>query len=220
MAASLRRGRRAPDPGHPHRLPGRGGPRPAGTQARAPGGGRRPVLRRVQHAVRACGCGGSGCGQRGWQRGRRAPASRGPASARARLPPARAGSTASSPRGRRCWPPMTTCTSAGGRRVTTNAHGKGRITYVGTVPNEALARDILQWAAPGPGRLASADGVADRHRRHGPGRPPPPVRAQLVLDARQLQAAGRGNGRHQRRVPRLRRRAGAGRLGRAGAGGG
>jgi beta-galactosidase len=31
--------------------------------------------------------------------------------------------------------------------VTSNAHGKGRITYVGTVPNEALARDILQWAA-------------------------------------------------------------------------
>ncbi len=31
--------------------------------------------------------------------------------------------------------------------LTTNAHGKGRITYVGTVPNEALARDILQWAA-------------------------------------------------------------------------
>jgi beta-galactosidase len=31
--------------------------------------------------------------------------------------------------------------------VTTSAHGAGRITYVGTVPNEALARDIATWAA-------------------------------------------------------------------------
>ncbi len=31
--------------------------------------------------------------------------------------------------------------------VTTSEHGSGRITYVGTVPNEALARDIAAWAA-------------------------------------------------------------------------
>jgi beta-galactosidase len=30
--------------------------------------------------------------------------------------------------------------------LTTNTHRNGRITYVGTVPNEPLARDILQWA--------------------------------------------------------------------------
>lgn len=30
--------------------------------------------------------------------------------------------------------------------LTTAAHGKGRVTYVGTVPNDALARDIAEWA--------------------------------------------------------------------------
>lgn len=30
--------------------------------------------------------------------------------------------------------------------LTTAIHGKGRITYVGTVPNQALAQDIAEWA--------------------------------------------------------------------------
>ncbi|MEU6372607.1 beta-galactosidase [Streptomyces sp. NPDC046909] len=32
--------------------------------------------------------------------------------------------------------------------VTTHAHGAGRITYVGTVPDPAFARALLTWAAP------------------------------------------------------------------------
>ncbi|MET0297358.1 MAG: beta-galactosidase [Microbacterium sp.] len=38
--------------------------------------------------------------------------------------------------------------------VTTNAHGEGRITVVGTVPSRALAADVFRWAAPEP--LAAA----------------------------------------------------------------
>lgn len=34
--------------------------------------------------------------------------------------------------------------------VTTTAHGEGRITYVGTVPNPALARDLVRWVCPAP----------------------------------------------------------------------
>jgi beta-galactosidase len=32
--------------------------------------------------------------------------------------------------------------------VTTHAHGAGRITHVGTVPDPAFARALLTWAAP------------------------------------------------------------------------
>ena len=35
--------------------------------------------------------------------------------------------------------------------VTTHAHGRGRITYVGTVPNGPLAEALLRWAAAGGG---------------------------------------------------------------------
>lgn len=34
--------------------------------------------------------------------------------------------------------------------VTTRASGAGRITYVGTLPNPALAADLLRWAVPKP----------------------------------------------------------------------
>ena len=34
--------------------------------------------------------------------------------------------------------------------VTTRAHGHGRITYVGTLPNRALARALFAWLAPTP----------------------------------------------------------------------
>lgn len=34
--------------------------------------------------------------------------------------------------------------------ITTNAHGSGRITVVGTVPSPALAADLLRWAVPSP----------------------------------------------------------------------
>ena len=40
--------------------------------------------------------------------------------------------------------------------VTTNAHGSGRITVVGTVPSPALAADLVRWAVPSP----VADGLA------------------------------------------------------------
>lgn len=40
--------------------------------------------------------------------------------------------------------------------VTTNAHGDGRITVVGTVPSPALAADLVRWAVPAP----IADGLA------------------------------------------------------------
>ena len=41
--------------------------------------------------------------------------------------------------------------------VTTNAHGAGRVTVVGTVPSPALAADLVRWAVPSPvaDRLAS-----------------------------------------------------------------
>ncbi|MFB9660253.1 beta-galactosidase [Glycomyces mayteni] len=32
--------------------------------------------------------------------------------------------------------------------VTTNAHGQGRVTYVGTVPDDALAESLFRWLAP------------------------------------------------------------------------
>jgi beta-galactosidase len=36
--------------------------------------------------------------------------------------------------------------------ATTHRHGAGRITYVGTVPDPAFARAVLEWAAPGAPR--------------------------------------------------------------------
>src|SRR4029079_18311192 len=40
--------------------------------------------------------------------------------------------------------------------VTTNGHGAGRITVVGTVPSPELAADLVPWAVPSP----IADGLA------------------------------------------------------------
>lgn len=37
--------------------------------------------------------------------------------------------------------------------VTTNVHGRGRVTYVGTVPNPALAGSLIAWATPGVAEL-------------------------------------------------------------------
>jgi beta-galactosidase len=34
--------------------------------------------------------------------------------------------------------------------VTTHAHGRGRVTYIGTVPNQSLARSIFEWLVPTP----------------------------------------------------------------------
>ena len=42
--------------------------------------------------------------------------------------------------------------------VTTNSHGKGRITVVGCVPSPTLAADLVRWAVPAP----VADGLAQR----------------------------------------------------------
>ncbi|MCU1567681.1 MAG: beta-galactosidase [Pseudarthrobacter sp.] len=38
--------------------------------------------------------------------------------------------------------------------ITTRSHGKGRLTYVGTVPNEVLARDIAEWSVRQAGASA------------------------------------------------------------------
>jgi beta-galactosidase len=43
--------------------------------------------------------------------------------------------------------------------VTTNPHGQGRITVVGTVPSRALAADLVRWAVPTP----LADDLAADH---------------------------------------------------------
>jgi beta-galactosidase len=40
--------------------------------------------------------------------------------------------------------------------VVSNEHGQGRITTVGTVPNPALAADLVRWLAPGQGPMWSA----------------------------------------------------------------
>ena len=34
--------------------------------------------------------------------------------------------------------------------VTTHEHGRGRVTYIGTVPNQSLARSIFRWLVPEP----------------------------------------------------------------------
>ena len=191
----------------------------AGTQARAPGRGRRRVVRRVQHVVRACGCRGSGFGQRrqrqrggGRLQGRRLQPEPGCGRhAVDRRRPAQGAQVLASYDhvhfGR--WPALTT-----------NAHGKGRITYVGTVPNEALARDILQWAARDQGDWrpqTASQTVTGATARDG-------RRLRFVHNwswtPGSFKLPGAVDGRHQRRIPRLRRRAGAGRLGRARAGGG
>jgi beta-galactosidase len=43
--------------------------------------------------------------------------------------------------------------------ITTNAHGRGRITVVGTVPSPALAAEVVRWASP---RVRADDLSADR----------------------------------------------------------
>src|SRR5690606_5798898 len=37
---------------------------------------------------------------------------------------------------------------AGGPAVTSREHGAGRVTYVGTLPDLALATSLLRWAVP------------------------------------------------------------------------
>ena len=34
--------------------------------------------------------------------------------------------------------------------ITTHLHGRGRVTYIGTVPNQSLARSIFRWLVPEP----------------------------------------------------------------------
>lgn len=58
--------------------------------------------------------------------------------------------------------------------VTTTAHGDGRITTVGTVPNPALARDLAAWLVPDP------------HPGWGPLPEPVTVSAALTRDGRRL----------------------------------
>ena len=49
---------------------------------------------------------------------------------------------------RRNWRTTSTPISAGGRRSRPTTHERGRITYVGTIPNPAFARAIFEWLGP------------------------------------------------------------------------
>ncbi|MFG3722545.1 beta-galactosidase [Streptomyces massasporeus] len=59
--------------------------------------------------------------------------------------------------------------------ITTRGHGKGRVTYVGTVPNRAFARGLAEWLVPTAGHgwqdlpdpVTATTGVSpDGHRVH------------------------------------------------------
>ena len=69
--------------------------------------------------------------------------------------------------------------------VTSAAHGRGRITYVGTIPNPAFARAIFQWIGPVTGQAGLERPAPQRHRhqRHRPGRPANSFPPQLVVDS-------------------------------------
>ena len=50
--------------------------------------------------------------------------------------------------------------------VVSNEHGRGRITTVGTVPNSALAADLIRWLASGHDpKLGRASRLCDRPLR-------------------------------------------------------
>ncbi|WP_199035149.1 beta-galactosidase [Glycomyces salinus] len=54
--------------------------------------------------------------------------------------------------------------------ASTAEHGAGRVTYVGTVPNPALAKSLFEWAAPESARRDSGPSVTVTSGRNGAGR--------------------------------------------------
>ena len=78
--------------------------------------------------------------------------------------------------------------------ITTHLHGRGRVTYIGTVPHQSLASSIFRWLVPEPARrmgvVASLCDGDQRDRRGRESCAPPP---QLVL--------GRRLGRDDRKAP-------------------
>ena len=76
--------------------------------------------------------------------------------------------------------------------VTTNAHGEGRVTYVGTLPDRALAVALARWLRPAPDawedRPETVTVTSARNRR---GRATA-LRVELVLGTDELGAAGGG----------------------------
>ena len=103
--------------------------------------------------------------------------------------------------------------------VTTQAHGRGRVTYVGTLPGPRARRRARPLAAAGARRLGGP--ARDRHgheraqRRGGTAA----LRVELVMGADELCAAGGGAGPAVRDRPRERRGSGAGGVGCPGASG-
>ena len=186
--ARLRGGGRSPHRRHPHGLRRRGGPGAGRGRTRAaPRGRGRPVRRVLEPAPRRAG-----------HRDR-------PARGIRRQPRHDSGPTGSSAPAPRRSPATTTRGSRDFPAVTTNAHGSGRITVVGTVPSPALAADLVRWAVPSP----VADGLAAgpraaRHRgiRFAARRATSLVRLQLGMGAAGDHARGiRHRPRHRRPAP-------------------
>ena len=147
--ARLRGGGRSPHRRHPHGLRRRGGPGASrGRTCAAPRGRGRPVRRVLEPGPR--GAGHRDRIPRGIRRERRTILGR-------RAHQHRRGDA------RPLRPPAVLRLPA----VTTNAHGSGRITVVGTVPSPALAADLVRWAVPSP----VADGLAADQRCPSPWHP-------------------------------------------------
>ena len=68
--------------------------------------------------------------------------------------------------------------------VTTHAHGGGRVTYVGTLPDRSLAVALARWLRPAPDAWAGAARDRHRHERAQPRGGTAAVRVELVMGAR------------------------------------
>ena len=76
--------------------------------------------------------------------------------------------------------------------VTTNAHGEGRVTYVGTLPDRALAVALARWLRPAPDAWADRpETVTVTSARNRRGRNAA-LRVELVMGTDELGAAGGG----------------------------
>ena len=89
--------------------------------------------------------------------------------------------------------------------VTTHAHGRGRVTYVGTLPDRSLAVALARWLRPEPDALGGP--ARDRHGHERPQRRrgAAALRVELVLGTDELGAAGGGARPAVRDRPRTRR---------------
>ena len=103
--------------------------------------------------------------------------------------------------------------------VTTHAHGGGRVTYVGTLPDRSLAVALARWLRPAPDawedRPETVTVTSARNRRGGTAA----LRVELVMGGDELCAAGGGAGPAVRDRPREGRGSGADGVGCPGAAG-